>query len=337
MVLGILVASVAWGEEISPPPSSGTTVSAAAVAAKVNGQVIILRELEERLKQSRAEELSLYWLRQGQLQKMVIDLLLQQEAEKRGVSKAALVEEVTGAAHVPVSQEELDEYYEANAEEFPEGKQAAAEKIRNLIRIEKTSGVLHQFVESLGAKARLAIYLAPPPLPVGPHGEDIFVRLMLEHSKQKVQRPSTAAPPGVMAEVNGAYITAKALAEQLQEPLSQLGLLRRRLQEQMLERMIGEVLVKEEAEKKGLSVDELFETVTHASAIPVADAVVEATYQELKKSGVLEDEQKLKERIKQQLRRRQAHAQWEAFIAGLRAKAAIKTSLEVAPFSSVQD
>lgn len=215
LVLGILVASVAGGEEDPPAPSAGTTVSPPTIAAKVNEQVITLQELEERLRQSRAEELSLYWLRQGQLQKMVIDLLLHQEAERRGVSKAALVEAVTDAARVPVSQEEIDEYYEANTEEFPEGKQAATEKIRDLIRAEKTSGALHRFVESLGAKARLAIYLDLPSLPVGPHGEDIFVRLMLERSKQKVQRPSSAAPPGVVAEVNGAYITAKASGKEI--------------------------------------------------------------------------------------------------------------------------
>jgi hypothetical protein len=329
VILGVVLARLAWaGEEKSYPLLPQSEEKPAAIVAKVDGRTITNQALEGRLQQSRyTEEMVLYRLQRSQLQQMIRELLLQQEAKRRGLAKEALVAEVTGFAQITVSSEEVEDFYEENAEMFPEGKTEAMKKIPDLIRQEKAEPKLNGFIGALGEKGQVTIFL-PPPAP--PAEASIQALWELIPSQTYVRSPDPDRP-GVVAAVNGAVITAAALAEKLQSLGRYREALRYHLKKELLEQMIGEALVEQEAEKRGISREELFESVTNASSVSISEEAIERAYQLLKNLGTSEDEQKLKEQIKQSLRRRRVSLQWQEFIESLKARVTITRYLEAPP------
>lgn len=291
--------------------------------AEVNGQLIMAQALEEKAAPGLLRvERSVYQAKREHLERLIDDLLIEQEAKRRGISKDKLVAEVKDLARIPVSDEELEEFYDDNEELFPEGKEAAREKILRLVREEKAAEKLEEFADALRAKAKIAIFLSPP----SPSGQRPPSQAQKEPPRQSVPASPTKTPAGVVAEVNGVAITAKALEAGLKSRHAGLQKTAYETRKAALEEMIGEALVDQEAKKRGLSKkEELFESVTGASKLAISSEQVEAIYRRGRGRQPKEDEQKLKDRITQGLRRQQALPKWKEFVEGLKARATIKT------------
>jgi hypothetical protein len=315
LVVGMAGLVWAGGESGGPP----------AVVAEVDGRIITAQALEAKVSPSLARlEVVVYRLKRDHLDSLVDEVLLQQEAERRGISKEALVAEVTELPRIPVSEAEAEEFYQDNAELFPAGKEAAREEIHRLVREKKAAEKLREVARPLREKAQIVIFLSPPSSPPGHRPPS---QAQSEPPKQSMPAPPSA-PPGAVAEVNGVAIMARALEEGLQRQLSSFETLRYKMQQTTLDEMIAEVLVEEEAKKRGLSKEELFESVTRASTLTIPADQVEAVYQRIRNRQPQEDEHRLKEKITQRLRHRRALPAWKAFIESLRAGATINTYLK---------
>ena len=85
------------------------------VVARVGGEVITSEDLERPMA-SQIFQLrrKIYDLKREQLEQMITQILLQQDAEKRGISKEQLVKKLLSPEVVHVSNEELERYYMEN-------------------------------------------------------------------------------------------------------------------------------------------------------------------------------------------------------------------------------
>jgi hypothetical protein len=88
--------------------------------------------------------------------------------------------------------------------------------------------------------------------------------------------------------------------------------------------MVEEALVEQEAAKRGLSRDALFEAETRASEIPVSDQV-EAAYRRIRHPG--EDEAAVKRQLAARIRQARVKPTWEKFLKSLKARATITIHL----------
>jgi protein-disulfide isomerase len=132
--------------------------------ADVNGEVITAKDLEGALgaKLSKLEE-QIYDLKRQELDSLITQKLFAQEAAKRKISVAALLDaEVT--AKVPLLTEtEIDAFYQANKARIRGDDAETRQKIRALLQQQKLTAQRALFVESLRSQGKVVVRLQPPP------------------------------------------------------------------------------------------------------------------------------------------------------------------------------
>lgn len=146
----------------APPPISAQT-SATDALAEVNGDAITGKDLERALgaKLSNLEE-QLYTLKRQGVESLIAERLLAQEAAKRGVSVSALVDAEVRAKVEPVTDAEIDVFYQANKARLPGPEPTVRQQVRALLRQQKVTARRAQFVESLRAQGNVIVRLQPP-------------------------------------------------------------------------------------------------------------------------------------------------------------------------------
>ena len=132
---------------------------------------------------------------------------------------------------------------------------------------------------------------------------------------------------GIVAEVNGKAITVKELEEPLAEQIGQMEKELFELKKKKLDALIGQQLLKEEAARKGLTVEELLSKEVYSKAPEVTDEQVEKFYQENKHRMVQRPESELKQKSREVLKKLRLASQREKYIESLRAKAKISIYL----------
>jgi hypothetical protein len=271
-----------------------------AVVAEVNGRAITFDALDRRAARplvSAAQ--SIARLRRLRLEAMIEDVLLQQEASRRNLPIDALVADITGGHPMEVSDAEAEEFYLNNRERFPTGVFAGREAIRAAVREEKARAKLEPFVEGLRSGTRVVTFPFDAP-----------------------------APGGVVAEVNGTPISLKAVDEEIRKPLAELESIAYQRRKTALDALIDEMLAEDEARRRGITRDALFEAVTGADTLTVPADQVEMTYRRMTKRGTRPEDPALKDTIIRRLRHRQALPVWKQFIETLKSRAVIKTYLK---------
>ena len=148
------------------PPA--TDAERARVVATVNGQNITARDIEEDLRPLIAQtQQQVYLLRKNDVDQRINDILLSQEAQKRGVTERALLEsEITAKVSV-VTEAQAQDFYNKNKErmgggDFPTVKYQIIEYMQNEEQ-RKLEGAL---VAKLRNGAAVQTFLTPPPAPV---------------------------------------------------------------------------------------------------------------------------------------------------------------------------
>ena len=96
-------------------PAARAEATTTDALAEVNGETITAKELETRLgaKVSQLEE-QIYALKRAELDALIAQHLLAQEAAKRGIPVAALMDAEVTSKVALVTEKEIDEYYNAN-------------------------------------------------------------------------------------------------------------------------------------------------------------------------------------------------------------------------------
>ena len=143
--------------------SFGADSSKTEPLAEVNGETITAKDLERSLaaRLSQLEE-QIYNLKRQELDSLIAQKLFAQEAAKRKISVAALLDaEVT--AKVPlVTEAEIDAFYQANKARIRGDDADTRQKIRAFLQQQKLTAQRALFVESLRSQGKVVDRLQPP-------------------------------------------------------------------------------------------------------------------------------------------------------------------------------
>jgi protein-disulfide isomerase len=133
--------------------------------AVVDGVAITSGEVEKSLagQLSKLEE-QIYNLKRQKLDALINEKLLEKEAAKRTLKVPALLDaEVTSKVGL-VTEQEIENFYQANKAQI-QGEQAEArEKIRTYLQNQKLTAKREEFLRSLRGQAKVVVNLKPPPI-----------------------------------------------------------------------------------------------------------------------------------------------------------------------------
>jgi protein-disulfide isomerase len=133
--------------------------------ADVNGDAITAEEVDAALRPqiSKLEE-QIYHLKRDRVEALIRDRLLAQEANRRGTSVHALLDaEVTTKVGL-VTEQEVEQFYQANKSRITGDEAKAREQIRSGLQAQKLAMKREEFVRSLRSKANVVTYLQAPPV-----------------------------------------------------------------------------------------------------------------------------------------------------------------------------
>jgi len=133
--------------------------------AEVNGDPITSTELEKALgaKLSALEE-QIYDLKRQELDNLIAQRLLAQEAARRGISVTALVDAEVTAKVGLVTEQEVDAFYQANKTRLRGDEASLRDNIRAHLQQQKLFARRLRFLESLRSQSKVLVRLQPPPV-----------------------------------------------------------------------------------------------------------------------------------------------------------------------------
>ncbi len=153
-----------WGL-LLVPALGGALAWAAEPLAEVNGDPITVEELERSLG-PRLQQLQdqIHALKRRELEALIAERLLAQEAARRGLSVAALLDaEVTSKVPL-VSEQEIEAFHQANRPRLRGEETELRQRIRSHLQQQKLTVRRAQFVEELRARATVVVRLSAPPV-----------------------------------------------------------------------------------------------------------------------------------------------------------------------------
>ena len=133
--------------------------------AEINGEVITEDDLEQVLGTRLAKlQEQIYALKRRQLNSMIEEKLLAQEAAKRGLSVPALLDaEVTSKVGL-VTETEVETFYQTNKSQIRGAEAEARQKIRTALQGKKLRAQRKIYVDSLRSLGQIQDNLKPPPV-----------------------------------------------------------------------------------------------------------------------------------------------------------------------------
>jgi protein-disulfide isomerase len=158
VVLALIV-----GYSLRQPSTGAVTDSGAEVLARVNGRKITRREVDERAGiQVNGLESKLYELRKTALNQAVADALLEDEAQRRGLSVDELKNSGASAAF-DVTDAQIEKVYASHPERFANMDESTAkQQIRDAIANRARLGGYDKLIAKLKSQSRVEILLRPP-------------------------------------------------------------------------------------------------------------------------------------------------------------------------------
>jgi protein-disulfide isomerase len=156
-VLGALLQVGAAGQD--------SAQHASVAVASVNGHVISSVDVEKTLAPDLAKlEAQIYELKKNRLDALIDEQLLAQEASKRGITAAALLQAEVTAKSSTVTDEEVAVYYGANQARLQKDLNAWRDQIRAFLNTQKASERRTAFFNQLRTENKVEVYLKAPPI-----------------------------------------------------------------------------------------------------------------------------------------------------------------------------
>jgi protein-disulfide isomerase len=139
--------------------------STAEPLAEVNGEAISAADVERVLgtKLSKLEE-QIYTLKRDELDNLIAQRLLAQEAAKRKVSVSALVDQEVTAKVGLVTEQEIEAFYQANKSRLRGDEGAMRENLRAHLQQQKLFARRQEFVQALRSQSKVVVRLKAPPV-----------------------------------------------------------------------------------------------------------------------------------------------------------------------------
>lgn len=143
---------------------SGTAVPGGALAT-VNGKAIASAEVEKAIAADLAKlEAQMYELKKARLDALIDEQLLAQEAAKRGITTAALVQAEITSKQTPVTDAEIAAFYGANQARLQKDLDSWRDQIRTYLSTQKAAERRRAFVGQLRAQNDVRVFLKSPPV-----------------------------------------------------------------------------------------------------------------------------------------------------------------------------
>jgi protein-disulfide isomerase len=146
-------------------PAVRAETTATEPLAEVNGEAITAKDLERALgaRLVTLEEQTDNLKRQG-LEALIGQRLLAQEAAKRGISVVALLDAEVRAKAAPVTEREIDAFYQANKTRLRGDEATIQQNVRAHLRQQKVAAERARFLESIRSQAKIQVRLQPKPV-----------------------------------------------------------------------------------------------------------------------------------------------------------------------------
>jgi len=138
---------------------------AAEPLAVVDGEVITADEVEAAIAPQlhRLEE-QMYRLKRQKLEALITDRLLAREASRRNLTVAALIDAEVTAKAAPVTEEDVENFRQANKERLRGDDARQRERIRSHLQQRNLIAQREAFVQSLRSRAKVVVHLPAPPI-----------------------------------------------------------------------------------------------------------------------------------------------------------------------------
>jgi protein-disulfide isomerase len=144
-------------------PLARADTSASEPLAEVNGEVITADQVEKAGGAPLAKlQEQIYSLKRQKLETLIIERLLADEAAKRGISVPALLETEVTSKVAPVTEQEIESFYQENKSQLKGEEAKIREQIRAHLQNQKFAVQRAVFLQSLQANAKITVYLQPP-------------------------------------------------------------------------------------------------------------------------------------------------------------------------------
>jgi hypothetical protein len=149
----------------SAQAGAGATKSDSAVIARVGEREITLADVDERaVKNNMSVFQQLYDLRREAVEEIVAEVLLEQEAAKRGITREELETQEIGAKTPVVGEKEMRDFYDQNRARIPPDQtfEQLSPQIRDYLSARNAQGARQSFLATLRAEADVEVSLEPP-------------------------------------------------------------------------------------------------------------------------------------------------------------------------------
>lgn len=164
-LLTAAAASAAASASAGQAPGASAADVPGARAAVVNGASIMAADVDAKLGNNLAQlQEQIFALRKNQLDAMIDEKLLDDEARRRGVTTAALVETEITSRVPPVTAEETRKFYDDNKARLPADFSKLEEQIKSFLASQRVRARQQEYLQSLRASAKIDILLSRPPI-----------------------------------------------------------------------------------------------------------------------------------------------------------------------------
>ena len=131
--------------------------------AEIDRAVITERQIDASLGRQLSQlNQQIYNLKRQKLDQLIDAQLLTQEANRRGLSVASLLEQEVEGKGASVSQEDIQAFYDSNKGKLPVELANIRDQIRDYLQSQKVEARKKEFLSGLRAKAKVTTYLKPP-------------------------------------------------------------------------------------------------------------------------------------------------------------------------------
>jgi protein-disulfide isomerase len=133
--------------------------------ADVDGTVITRAEVERAAGKSISGlREQLYRLERQKLEEYIGAILLTREAKTRGVSASTLLEQEVNAKIAPITEAEIEDFYNRNKDRLRVGPDKVHDQIGDYLREQRVESRKNEFFKTLRSKAKITTYLKSPPI-----------------------------------------------------------------------------------------------------------------------------------------------------------------------------
>jgi predicted DsbA family dithiol-disulfide isomerase len=161
MIVGAILAAALTSSAMAQSGGQG----AGGALASVDGKAISGGDVEKAIAADLAKlEAQIYELKKSSLNALIDEQLLAQEAGKRGITTAALVQAEVTAKSGTATDEEVAVYYGANQAKLQKDLSAWRDQIRTFLNLQKASARRTVFLDELRAQHKVDVFLKAPPI-----------------------------------------------------------------------------------------------------------------------------------------------------------------------------